>query len=102
VRTYTVPTGRRYERRPANTPVTLVVRSNGNESEHQSCVVETSERGLRLRLHTPLTPGQIVLVMSGEESKYSVRGRVVWAHKPVAGQEGEAGLQLLDTFAPQF
>jgi hypothetical protein len=29
VRTYTVPTGRRYERRPTNTPVTLIIRSNG-------------------------------------------------------------------------
>jgi hypothetical protein len=48
MRTYAIPTGRRYERKSANTPATIIVGCNGNESEHQSYLVEISQRGLRL------------------------------------------------------
>jgi PilZ domain len=94
VRTYAIPTGRWYERKPAHTPVTLIVASNGSESRHCSTVVDTSDGGLRLKVDAPLTPGQIVLLMSGDRSKSAVRGRVVWAREQYGGQ-WEAGLELL-------
>jgi hypothetical protein len=94
VRTYAIPTGRWYERKPANTPVTLIVGSNGSESRHCSTVVDTSDGGLRLKVDAPLTPGQIVLVMFGDRSKSAVRARVAWAHNQSGGQ-WEAGLHLL-------
>jgi PilZ domain len=92
VRTFAIPTGRRYDRTPVVTPVTLIVRFSGNECQHRCLVVDSSEIGLRLQLDAPLTPNQIVLVVAGDDSKYAVRGRVVWVHKLNSGQNWEAGL----------
>jgi hypothetical protein len=99
MRTYAIATGRRYERKPANNPATIIVGCNGNKSEHQAYLVEISQRGLRLRVDASLTPGQIVLVMSGDRPKSAVRGRVAWAREPKSGRQWEAGLELLQPLA---
>jgi hypothetical protein len=100
VRAYVVPTGRRYERRSTSIPVTLITRSNDNESGCHCNIVETSERGLRLRVSTPLSAGQNVLLLAGEASKYAVQGRVVWTQKSGWGEEWVAGVEVLDSFCP--
>jgi hypothetical protein len=92
VRPYAIPTGRRFKRTPINMPVKVIVGSQGGEFEEHSQAVDASEGGLRVRLNTPLQPGQTVFVVPEENPSCVLRTRVAWSRKP------EAGLEYVDPF----
>jgi hypothetical protein len=95
VTTCVVSPGRRHERTPVNVPVFLIVGPTECQLEHPCRVIEGAKVGLRLKTTVPLTPGQTVLILSGEEARYAVRGRVVWFRKIDPDPEGEAGLEFI-------
>lgn len=94
------PSGRRYQRKPVNTPATLITLKAGRNSQFGSVVVDTSKAGAKVKAEIRLTPGQMVWIKVGEGNNPSVRCRVVWTRQPKSGQDGEVGLEYLDAFGP--
>ena len=75
-------------------PITFVVENRGRKYEYIASTVDHSNKGLRIRTATALSPGQTLDV-------YSCGGRlghcrVVWVAPAGSTRLGEVGLEILD------
>ena len=75
--------------------VTLLVKSEGEESMQAAFAENISDHGLRIRTRSGLDPGQRVYVFSTNTGvKFGVC-RVVWGNRLERDQGVEAGLEIL-------
>ena len=91
------PCPRRLRRIPAQLPIKLVLGSLFTKSACQAFTLDISQAGARVRASVPLSPGQSVQVVPSEGLKRAIPGRIVWVSRLVAGPDGEAGIEFLQT-----
>jgi hypothetical protein len=89
----TCPCSRRAPRIPARVSVALLVEPG---ETHDASIVDFSQQGARVRVGTPLSPGQGIQIIPIKGAPYSVLARVAWVRPSWFGRITEAGLEFLD------
>ncbi len=88
---------RRAERFPSPVPVriALVVESHVSQTEHPADLLDTSEKGLRIKTGVELIPGATVDVIMEGRANRVLQSRVVWVGERGSKLEGQVGLEVL-------
>ena len=86
--------GRRSNRTAIRKRASLIVSLKGRAQRLPCLVVDSSQRGLRLRGGVRLEMGQIVEVL-WDDGFLTAQCRVIWVGKPGSKQEGEVGLEII-------
>ena len=86
---------RRFQRISTTVPVTLLLDREGTQTECEAYTVDLSQKGIRVRATSMLTPGETVGIAHWSESSQTVMARVVWALPSHLGSL--AGLEYPDT-----
>jgi hypothetical protein len=88
-------TSTRPERTPVSIPVSVLIDPDAKRIRQRGVMLDISDRGLCLRINSPLRPGEILEVTPREGISYAERSRVMWV-KNQGGQGCLAGAQLLN------
>ena len=91
-----VPEGRRSRRTTTRKRASLILSRRGRAERLPCLVVDISEGGLRLHGSFSLKRGQVVEVLS-DDGLLAAQYRVIWVGKPGSKQEGQAGLEMMET-----
>ncbi len=87
---------RRAEREPATIPISLVVRSERNNTDDDASAIDFSLEGACVQTTLELVPGEWVGIMLKGEFPNAIPSRVVWVRPwDAAGLWSHAGLQFL-------
>ncbi len=87
---------RRSERAHKRIPLTILLKSQGEEIERGATTVDISKCGVRIRTSLPLTSGQTLDLFSSKRRVRLGHCRVVWVHPATSNQTDEAGLEILN------
>jgi len=86
---------RRWEREPVAIPVSLILKSDKQESDTFTATVDVSLCGVCVRTTLTLLPRQgVAIVLEGQFSQ-TLPARVVWVRKDASGNATIAGLKFL-------
>jgi hypothetical protein len=94
-------TPRRWERRPAAIPVSLVLKADRFKSDDSASTVDISLRGARVRTKLALVPGEWVGLVPKGEFPHAIPTRVVWVQEYESGEWIFAGLEFLNALKPE-
>jgi hypothetical protein len=92
----TTPTLRRWERRSATIPVSLVLKADRFKTDDSATTVDISLRGARVRTKLALSPGEWVGLVPKEEFPHAIPSRVVWVQEYESSEWTLAGLEFLN------
>ena len=88
-------TASRPERTPVSIPVSVLIGPDTKKIRQRAVMLDISDRGLRLKIKSPLVPGDILEVTPREGISYTERSRVRWVQDE--GTQGcVAGVELLN------
>ncbi len=96
----TSPSIRRWERRPATIPVSLVLKADRFKSDDSATTVDISLRGARVRTKLALAPGEWVGLIPKGEFPHAIPTRVIWVQEYESGEWTFAGLEFLSALKP--
>jgi hypothetical protein len=88
-------TSTRPERTPVSIPVSVLIDPDAKRIRQCGVMLDISDRGVCLRINSPLFPGEILEVTPREGISYAERSRVMWV-KDEGGQGCVAGAELLN------
>ena len=89
--------GRRSKREATKRPASIVF-SRGRHRHHERfpcLIVDSSQKGFRLRGNFQLKRGQVVEVIPNDDPLNVIRCSVVWIGKEGSKQEREVGVQIV-------
>ena len=93
-------TPRRWERRPATIPISLVLKADHFKADDSAITVDISLHGAMVRTKLALVPGEWVGVVPKGEFPHAIPTRVVWVKENESGQWTFAGLEFLNSLKP--
>lgn len=93
----TSQTPRRWERRPATIPITLISKASHSETDDSAITVDISLRGAKVRTKLTLVPGETVRFVPQGKFPDAIPTRVVWAQEDESAHWTYAGLEFLNT-----
>ncbi|MBZ5670081.1 MAG: PilZ domain-containing protein [Acidobacteriia bacterium] len=88
---------RRSERVSATIPISLLVKWEASQTEHDAYTVDLSREGVRVRTSFMLIPGDMVGIVPWGDSGQAIPTRVVWVQGPGSSRGFLAGLEFLNT-----
>ena len=91
-------TPRRWERRPATIPISLVLKGGHLRRDESAVTVEISLHGAKVQTKLTLVPGDLVEVVPQGEFPHAIPTRVVWVQEYESSHWNFAGLEFLNTF----
>jgi hypothetical protein len=89
------PEGRCSERKPLQSPASVVVNLDRNPMRIPCLVLDLTTEGFRLRGNFQVRRGQVIEVILEHQPLISLRSRVVWVGKAGSKQQGEVGLEIV-------
>jgi hypothetical protein len=88
---------RRWERRPATIPISLVLKADHFGTDDSATTVDISLHGASVRTKLGLVPGECVGFVPKGEFPHPIPTRVVWVREYESSQWTFAGLEFLNT-----
>ena len=95
MRTVPIPERRRSQRKPLQSPASVVINLDRNPKRIPCLILDLTTEGFRLRGNFHVRRGQVVEVILEHQPHISVRSRVVWVGKTGSKQQGEVGLEIV-------
>jgi len=90
-------TPRRWERRSATIPISLVPKASHSGTDDSATTVDISLQGAKVRTKLTLVPGEIVRFVPKGEFPDAIPTRVVWVREDESSPWTFAGLEFLNT-----
>jgi len=87
---------RRWERRPATIPISLVLKADQFKADDSAITVDISLRGANVRTKLALVPGEWVGFIPSWEFPHAIPTRVVWVREDEYSHWTLAGVEFLD------
>ena len=91
---------RRWERRPATIPISLVLDPDHFKADDSAITLDISLHGARVRTKLALVPGEWVGVVPKGEFPHAIPTRVVWVQEYESSEWTFAGLEFLNSLKP--
>ncbi|MGD0225518.1 MAG: PilZ domain-containing protein [Terriglobia bacterium] len=93
----TAHTPRRWERREATIPISLMLKAGEIKTDESATTVDISLHGAKVRTKLTLVPGEWVGFVPKGEFTYAIPSRVVWVREYESSHWTLAGLEFLNT-----
>ena len=93
----TAHTPRRWERREATIPISLMLKAGEIKTDESATTVDISLHGAKVRTKLTLVPGEWVGFVPKGEFPHPIPTRVVWVREYESSQWTFAGLEFLNT-----
>jgi len=87
---------RRWDRQPANIPVSIVLKPEHYKKDGAATAIDISLRGMSVRTGLALVPGEWVGIVAKGQFPQAIPARVVWTREDEA-KWTFAGLEFLST-----
>ena len=92
----TAHTPRRWERREATIPISLMLKAGEIKTDESATTVDISLHGAKVRTKLTLVPGELLGFVPKGEFPDAIRTRVVWVREDDSGDWTIAGLEFLN------